>query len=138
VYEGWTVPLDYDPMMSKLIAFAPDRPAALARMRRALDEYFVGGIKTNLSLFRRILEHPDFQEARIDTGFLDRLLASEAGHPNDNDSLAKVAAISAAIFSAISSSKVNGDNGKNGKAAARGSASSAWKRAARFEGIGNE
>ena len=78
VYEGWTVPLDYDPMLSKLIAYAPDRPTAIARMRRALDEYFVGGIKTNLPLFRRILEHPDFVNARIDTGFLDRLLADRS------------------------------------------------------------
>ena len=76
VYEGWTVPLDYDPMLSKLIVYAPDRATAIARMRRALDEYFIGGIKTNLPLFRRILEHPDFVAARIDTGFLDRLLAT--------------------------------------------------------------
>ena len=72
VYEGWTVPLDYDPMLSKLIAYASDRASAIARMRRALDEYFISGIKSNLSLFRRILEHPDFVAARIDTGFLDR------------------------------------------------------------------
>ncbi len=50
VYEGWNVPLDYDPMLSKLIAFAPDRAMAIARMQRALDEYFIGGIKTNLGL----------------------------------------------------------------------------------------
>jgi len=48
VYEGWNVPLDYDPMLSKLIAFAPDRAMAISRMQRALDEYFIGGIKTNL------------------------------------------------------------------------------------------
>src|SRR3954471_3240793 len=76
IYEGWSVPLDYDPMLSKLIAYAPSRELAIARMMRALDEYFVGGIKTNLPLFRRILEHPDFIGARIDTGFLDRLLAT--------------------------------------------------------------
>src|SRR5450755_963826 len=70
VYEGWNVPLDYDPMLSKLIAFAPDRRMAIACMERALDEYFVGGIKTNLGLFRRILQHPDFIDAKIDTGFL--------------------------------------------------------------------
>src|SRR5262245_17144436 len=70
VYEGWTVPLDYDPMLSKLIVHAPDRPGAIARMRRALDEYFVGGIKTNLPLLRRILQHPDFLAGRINTGFL--------------------------------------------------------------------
>src|SRR5262249_53924323 len=51
VYEGWTVPLDYDPMLSKLIVHAADRPGAIARMRRALDEYFIGGIKSNLPLF---------------------------------------------------------------------------------------
>src|SRR5580698_4256939 len=50
VYQGWTVPLDYDPMLSKLIVYATDRPAAIVRMKRALDEYFVGGIKTNLQL----------------------------------------------------------------------------------------
>ena len=50
VYEGWKVPLEYDPMLSKLIAFAPDRAMAIARMERALSEYFVGGIKTNLGL----------------------------------------------------------------------------------------
>src|ERR1051326_7712806 len=77
VYEGWTVPLDYDPMLSKLIVHAPDRAMAIARMRRVLDESFGGGIKTNLPLFRRILEHPDFVAARIDTGFLDRLLAGK-------------------------------------------------------------
>jgi acetyl-CoA carboxylase biotin carboxylase subunit len=138
VYEGWTVPLDYDPMMSKLIAFAPDRKTALARMRRALDEYFVGGIKTNLSLFRRILENSDFLEGRIDTGFLDRLLASDSGQPSGADSLAKIAAIAAALFAANSNPWLDGGNGNNGKSAANGSSSSPWKRAARLEGVGNE
>jgi acetyl-CoA carboxylase biotin carboxylase subunit len=76
VYEGWVVPMDYDPMLSKLIAFAPTRELAIARLLRALDEYVIGGIRTNLGLFRRILSDPDFQAARIDTGYLDRLLAS--------------------------------------------------------------
>ena len=57
VYDGWKVPLDYDPMLSRLIAHAPSRAMALARMKRALDEYFIGGIRTNLPLFRRILEN---------------------------------------------------------------------------------
>ncbi len=78
IYEGWVVPMDYDPMLSKLIAFAPTREMAIARMLRALDEYVIGGIRTNLGLFRRILRDPDFRAARIDTGYLDRLLAE---HP---------------------------------------------------------
>ncbi len=81
IYEGWVVPMDYDPMLSKLIAFAPTRDLAIARLLRALDEYVIGGIRTNLGLFRRILSDPDFQAARIDTGYLDRLLALAASRP---------------------------------------------------------
>src|SRR5947209_13159509 len=98
VYQGWTVPLDYDPMLSKLIAYAPDRRTAIERMRRAIDEYFIGGIKTNLSLFRTMLQHPDFVAARIDTAYLDRLLASGFVTPAPENSLADVAAVSAALF----------------------------------------
>src|SRR5215467_9775474 len=110
VYEGWTVPLDYDPMLSKLIVHAPDRLAAIARMRRALDEYFVGGIKSNLPLFRRILEHPDFVAARIDTGFLDRLLAAKAAPADARNGLQEIAAVAAALFAAGNTQK-NGQNG---------------------------
>src|SRR5215470_13177314 len=114
VYEGWSVPLDYDPMLSKLIVYAPDRNAAMARMRRALDEYFVGGIKTNLPLFRRILEHPDFLAGRIDTGFLDRLLVDQ-GAPSAANGLAQVAAVAAALFAANGSVSPSG-NAQNGAA----------------------
>ncbi len=74
IYEGWVVPLHYDPLLAKLIAYGADRPQVIARLQRALGEYFVGGIHTNLALFRRILRHPDFQAARVDTGFLEQLL----------------------------------------------------------------
>src|SRR5882757_3295107 len=126
VYQGWTVPLDYDPMLSKLIAYAPDRLTAIARMRRALDEYFVGGIKTNLPLFRRILEHPDFVHARIDTGFLDRLL-STAASPRDKNGMAEIAAVSAALFAATSQLK-NGQNGASKSGSEKQSDASMWKR----------
>ena len=128
VYEDWVVPLDYDPMLSKLIAYAPDRAAAVARMKRALDEYFVGGIKTNLSLFRRILDHPDFLAARIDTGFLDRLLAEQAPVVQAEE-INKVAAISAALFAAAR----NGANG--GAKSAQQPENQGWKKAARQEAL---
>jgi acetyl-CoA carboxylase biotin carboxylase subunit len=104
VYAGWVVPLDYDPMLSKLVAFAETREAAIDRMLRALDEYVIGGIKTNIGLFRRILMDEDFRAARIDTGYLERLLANTptAGQeavPED------VVAVAAALFAA-SASKV--------------------------------
>jgi len=137
VYEGWTVPLDYDPMLSKLIAYAPDRPTAIARMRRALDEYFVGGIKTNLPLFRRILEHPDFVNARIDTGFLDRLLATTSVPTSAKNGMAEIAAISAALFAATAPSK-NGQNGASKSGAEKRTDASMWKRTARSEGVGGE
>src|ERR1700690_1110460 len=62
VYVGWTVPNEYDPLLGKLIVWGSDRPEAIARLRRALDEYYASGIETNVSLFRRILESRDFQE----------------------------------------------------------------------------
>jgi acetyl-CoA carboxylase biotin carboxylase subunit len=131
------VPLDYDPMLSKLIAYAPDRLTAIARMRRALDEYFVGGIKTNLPLFRRILEHTDFISARIDTGFLDRLLGTTAVPASATDGMAEIAAVSAALFAATAQPK-NGQNGTSKPSAEKRSDASMWKRTARSEGVGGE
>jgi acetyl-CoA carboxylase biotin carboxylase subunit len=98
VFAGWTVPLDYDPMLSKLVAFAPTREMAIDRMLRALDEYVIGGIKTNIGLFRRILTDADFRAARIDTGYLERLLA--AGPAGVEGSVPEeVVALAAALFS---------------------------------------
>ncbi len=74
VYEGWTVPIDYDPLISKLVAWGSTRHEAIERMRRALQEYQVQGIKTNIAFFQEILQHPDFLKADIDTGFIDRWL----------------------------------------------------------------
>ncbi|MGC2696780.1 MAG: acetyl-CoA carboxylase biotin carboxylase subunit [Candidatus Angelobacter sp.] len=136
VYEGWTVPLDYDPMLSKLIVHAADRPLAIARMRRALDEYFVGGIKTNLSLFHRILDDPEFAAARIDTGFLDRLLAAKPELAAATNGLAEIAAISAALFAATATPR-NGQSTVKSEPVKKAEPSS-WKQAARSEGIGNQ
>jgi len=128
VYEGWTVPLDYDPMLSKLIGYAPTREMAIARLLRALEEYFVGGIKTNVDLFRRILKSEEFATAKIDTGWLDRWLTQSTKLPSGDD--AKVAAIAAALFA------FNGANGeaKNGAASDPGEVS-AWRQTAREEAV---
>ena len=74
IYPGWTVPLDYDPMLSKLIVWAGAREQAIERMLRALGEYHVGGIKTNIQLFRLILNDPAFRAGDLHTGYLDELL----------------------------------------------------------------
>src|ERR1700686_1190440 len=74
MYESWNVPLVYDPLLAKLIGYGSDREQAIMRLQRALGEYFVAGIKTNISLFQRILGDADFQAAKLDTGYLDRWL----------------------------------------------------------------
>jgi acetyl-CoA carboxylase biotin carboxylase subunit len=76
VYPGWVVPNDYDPLLGKLIAYAATREEAIERMRRALEEYYVSGIKTNIALFRRILREQDFLSARLHTRWLDEWLST--------------------------------------------------------------
>ena len=73
VYGGGRVPPHYDPLVAKLVVHAPTRPLAIAKMRRALSETIIGGIRTNIPLHRRILEHPAFEEGRVSTQFLDDL-----------------------------------------------------------------
>jgi acetyl-CoA carboxylase, biotin carboxylase subunit len=72
VYAGYVVPTVYDPMISKLSVWAPTRAESIARMRRALAEYVVKGITTNIRYLRAILEHPEFVRGDYDTGFLPR------------------------------------------------------------------
>jgi acetyl-CoA carboxylase, biotin carboxylase subunit len=100
VYEGWTVPVDYDPLLAKLAVWGSDRREAIARMIRALEEYHVAGIKTNLSFFRRILEDEWFRQGRLTTGFIEEFFARarNGGEPED-PALEAVAALVAAIHS---------------------------------------
>lgn len=72
VYEGSEVSIYYDPMISKLAVIGRDRGEAIGRMRRALQEYDVAGIKTTLSFFREIMDDAEFIEGEVDTGFIPR------------------------------------------------------------------
>jgi len=132
MYEGWTVPVDYDPLLAKLIGYGSDRREAISRLVRALNEYFVGGIKTNISLFRRILKDQDFQAGKVDTGFLDRLLASKAPQLETGD--ARIAAIAAGVFAMLDPSASPSSNGSwhNVENAV---VRSGWKKAARIEAV---
>jgi acetyl-CoA carboxylase, biotin carboxylase subunit len=111
VYEGWTVPNDYDPLLSKLIAWGNSREETIARLRRALEEYTITGIKSNAGLFLRILEEPDFLRGEIHTRWLDELLlrprssASPVNESQSGDPLSDAAAIAAAIWHASQSNK---------------------------------
>ena len=136
MYEGWTVPMDYDPLLAKLIGYGTDREQAISRLTRALNEYFVGGIKTNISLFRRILNHPDFRAAKLDTGFLDRLLQQKKEPPDsqsDADATA-VAVIAAGMFAALGSAAAGANERANTEGSpAKVDAVSNWKVAGRRE-----
>ncbi len=144
VYAGWTVPNEYDPMLGKLIAWGSDRGEALARLRRALDEYYASGIKTNVSLFRRILAARDFQTGAIYTSWLDDFLRDEkqngreAAIPPGGEGGASHAAEDAAIFAAALWHM--SQNGASGKMAAGGSEAheSRWKLEGRREQLDRE
>ncbi len=75
VYPGWTVPLEYDPLLAKLVAWAPDRNAAIQRMARALAEYAVTGVRTTVTLFQEILADPEFRAGNFSTAYLPDFLA---------------------------------------------------------------
>jgi acetyl-CoA carboxylase, biotin carboxylase subunit len=75
VEAGFRVPIDYDPMLGKLIVHGPDRGAALARLARALTEYEIAGVETTLPLFRMLAADPEFVRGDFDVQWLDRRLA---------------------------------------------------------------
>ena len=79
-YPGWTVSPFYDSLIAKLIVWAPDRASAIARLERALSEFYVDGrgIKTTIPLYQRVLAHPDFRSGNVSTAFLERLAEEEA------------------------------------------------------------
>jgi acetyl-CoA carboxylase biotin carboxylase subunit len=138
MYEGWTVPMDYDPLLAKLIGYGSDRAQAIGRLRRALNEYFVGGIKTNISLFRHILSHPDFEAAKIDTGFLDRLLKEkhDSGEPQTDPQAEEVAVIAAGMFAVLGQAAAGaGERVLLTTSANKSNPPSNWKTAAHRESL---
>ncbi len=129
MYEGWNVPMDYDPLLAKLISYGTDREQAIQRLQRALYEYFVAGIKTNISLFRRILNDADFQAGKLDTGYLDRLLARGEKGVQAGELAPTIAAIAAALFAVLDPAAQVSKNGGGGVAASN------WKQAGRAEAL---
>ncbi len=128
---GLDVPIDYDPMISKLIAWAEDRPAAIARMRRALGEYVVAGIRTTVPFFAWLLGEPDFVAGRFHTTSLDEMLQSRNGRPfvepaRDDEDVAAMAAALQAILAPATVGRVS---------AGVGAPADRWRARARSEGL---
>jgi acetyl-CoA carboxylase biotin carboxylase subunit len=92
IYEGYEVPLDYDPLLSKLITWGKTREEAILRMTRALSEYQVYGIKTTIPFFQRILLHPRFLAGAYNTHFIAEL----EKEPDREDPAEEIAALIAA------------------------------------------
>jgi acetyl-CoA carboxylase biotin carboxylase subunit len=132
---GGDVPIFYDPLISKLVAWGADRPQAIARMRRALAEYDVVGIKTSIPFFRWMLEQPDYLEARFHTAYLDEILRARDGEPfsSPDDERIDVAVIAAAIQQVLGGNPRNPLNPSNPLNAVN--PMTGWKARARTEGL---
>ena len=131
VYEGFTVSTEYDPMLGKLIAWGQDRAEAMARLRRALEEHSITGIKTNAGLLLSILRNPEFLRGEIYTRWLDEKLAHLLGgiQSQERDVVAEDAAILAALLHSLHAKNAAPAIGTAAESESR------WKREARFEQI---
>ncbi len=136
VAAGDEVSIYYDPMISKLAAWGRTREEAIDRLRRALDEYAVGGIKTTLPFFREIVRDEEFIAARLDTGFIPRfnqrrVRPAERGHPARNEREARtdrhIAIIAAALAYSDARTSARSNNHQ--------SPQSKWKIAARADAV---
>jgi acetyl-CoA carboxylase biotin carboxylase subunit len=129
-YPGWIVPSDYDPMLAKLIAWGTDRNEAIARLARALGETQVGGIRTNINFFRRILADDDFVRANVHTTWLDDFIErdKDAARDEADPAAEDAAAIALALWHSAR-------NGGAPPASTGAGSDSRWKREGRREQI---
>ncbi len=120
IVQGWTVGVHYDPILSKIIVHAPDRTAAIARMRRALAETVLLGFPTNVEFLQAVLQHPAFAEGETPTDFIERHLKDWA--PSDAPPGPEVLAF-AAMAEALTTPGMR--LSRNGNAAGRGGSGAA-------------
>jgi acetyl-CoA carboxylase biotin carboxylase subunit len=130
VYEGFTVPTMYDPMISKLAVWGRTRGEAIDRLRRAVDEYRVVGIQSNLPFHRRILRDENFIKGDFDTGYLGR--ANIMTQPEAEGEEREMAAVIAAAILEMNSDAKAGFKTGEGKS---GEPESIWKQTARREAV---
>jgi acetyl-CoA carboxylase biotin carboxylase subunit len=132
IETGLDVPLFYDPMLAKLVVWGEDRAAALARLRRALAEYRIDGIRTTVPFFRWLVEQPEFAAARFHTTYLDEVLRGRNGESFDaaTADIEDIAAIAAVLHTVLSAPTVGTPVDHDTRPAQR------WKAQARAEGLG--
>jgi acetyl-CoA carboxylase biotin carboxylase subunit len=118
VYEGYEIPIFYDPMITKLIVWAPTRKEAIARMRRALFEYKITGVKTSISFLEKVMSTDAFVDGNYNTHFIDNNLDKllESNHLCDVE-CQDIAAIAAYFDYKRNLERQSSLNGKNGQSA---------------------
>ena len=135
VYAGATVPVHYDPMIAKLTVWGEDRAHAIGRMRRALGEYVVSGIITNIAFHQEVLTEPEFIDGSYDTDFVPQLI--ERRSERDLSALKEVARI-AALVAAYRRDQALLERGgasasTSSTAGSNKTSQDAWKMLARYE-----
>jgi len=140
VYPGWVVPTEYDPLLGKLIAWGTDRAEAIARLLRALQEYAIGGIQTNVGLFRRILADGEYSRGEIYTRWLDEWLARAPSSPAPAAaSLPEAVETAAVVAAALFHLSANGASTNSGHAAGPAAdEGSQWKREGRRTAVARD
>ncbi|MDE2484228.1 MAG: acetyl-CoA carboxylase biotin carboxylase subunit, partial [candidate division NC10 bacterium] len=127
IYEGCDVPIYYDPLISKLIVWGRDRGEALERIRRALAEYVVLGVKTNIPFHHQVLTLSQFVTGQIDTEFLESWLAK--GLTPENGAFGEIALIAGALYLHTRKRAAPSPIGQGRQV------DSSWKLAARQDGL---
>jgi acetyl-CoA carboxylase, biotin carboxylase subunit len=97
IFEGAQVSANYDPLLAKLAVWGEDRTQALARMRRALADYAIGGIRTNLAFLSRVITHPEFAAGSYDIGFVGAKLPELLSEPSLAPDARRLVAAAAAV-----------------------------------------
>ena len=139
LYRGSEVSLFYDPMVAKLIASGENRAEAILRMRRALNEYRIGGIKTSIPFHQEIMDSTEFIWGTFDTDFINRRDLSRSSYHTSSDEHEKIAAVVASLVAHEEGRRAvhigNGDGrSSNGRSSNR--QRSTWKEAARARSVG--
>ncbi|KPK63722.1 hypothetical protein AMJ83_05850 [candidate division WOR_3 bacterium SM23_42] len=121
IYEGFEVPIYYDPLIAKLLAWAPTRQETIARMRRALAEYTIRGVKTSIPFHLLVMAHASFVNGDYDTTFIDKVLGKIVYEKHNHE----VAAIASVLHNIIKGERVSVARPKKGYSI------SPWKMAGR-------
>ena len=126
IYSGYDVPIYYDPLLGKVITWAEDRPTAIRRMRRALEEYHLDGLKTNVEFLLWALETEGFGDGSYDTTYIENHFDSAMIHVDESEK--ELAAIAASITAYERLKRINVDHGDRAR-------DNIWRRVARIEAM---